>query len=605
MQQPVNQGITTGEASVDTHHEVLSVTQPQAQGLLNHLQTGLPNPLDLILDEVSTSSSLLQNVSVTPVVAQPVARPTVMPEAPPGKVVVDHGRPLSQCLLWDIMHNYYSNLGINAWQAGIPMFITNSVYFSESYAEMILAFVEDYYDRLDLNEPLYIVEMATGTGRFTHHLLRELERKISCFSKLQKVRFKYIMTDFTDKNPTFWQGHDKLKPFVEKGLLDFAVLNPLQENVLNLRVSGETISSEVIKNPLLAIGNYFFDSMPVDVFRVESKVLKEGRVTLLRNIEGVDPNSEIHITQVETKFEYHELYNTNYYNEPSFNELLNHYRHNIKNGTVLFPLGTLQVIKNLQALANNRLVLFSSDKAYTCPYEMIRYYQHDFAIHDGTFSYMVNYDAMGTFFKKGGGQFFHTTGKNVSLQTVCCIQMDEPDCQFERLNYLFQEKLDRSTPINSVCATMPYKDQENPVAKLNVMLGHMRLNLADPHIFSCYGQALVDVCNKGLKGQQDDLLMLMERALEQYYYYPGESNMPFWFSQVYHTLGFYEKSLACLDLSLQFFGEHEVLHFLKGQNYQKLQQWNEARTEYMKAVEMRSNFQEAWDCITEIDNRIK
>jgi len=56
---------------------------------------------------------------------------------------------------------------------------------------------------------------------------------------------------------------------------------------------------------------------------------------------------------------------------------------------------------------------------------------------------------------------------------------------------------------------------------------------------------------------------------------------------------------------LQFFGEHEVLHFLKGQNYQKLQQWNEARTEYMKAVEMRSNFQEAWDCITEIDNRIK
>lgn len=603
MQQPVNQGSITSEASVDTHHEVLSVSQTQNQGLLNHLQSGLPNPLDLILDEVSSSASILQNVSVTPVMARPAVQP--MPEAPPGKTIVDHGKPLSQCLLWDIMHNYYANLGINAWQAGIPMFITNSAYIAESYAEIILAFVEDYYDHLNLDEPLYIVEMATGTGRFSHLLLKELERKMACFSKFQRVQIKYIMTDFTDKNPTFWQAHDKLKPFVDKGILDFAVLNPLQDNTLQLRVSGQTISSDVVKNPLLAIANYFFDSIPVDVFRVESKVLKEGRVTLYRNMEGVDPNSEVHITQIETKFDYHELYNNHYYDDPKFNEILNHYRHNIKNGTILFPLGTLNVIKNLQSLANNKLLVLSSDKAYTCPYEMIRYYQHDFAIHDGTFSYMVNYDAMGQYFKKSGGRCFNTTGKNLSLQTVFCIEMDAPDCQFERLNYLFQEKIDRSNPINSICATMPYKDQESPVAKLTVMLGQMRLNLADPHIFSCYGQALVDVANKGLKGQQDDLLTLMDTAWDNYYFYPGESNMPFWFSQVYHVLGLYEKSLICLDKALEFFGEHEVLHFLKGQNHQKLQQWHEARAEYEKAVAMRSTFQEAWDCITEMDNRLK
>lgn len=603
MQQSANQEPMASDTSVDTHHDVLSVSQKQNHGLLSHLQTGVPNPLELLLNANSPPKSLLNNVAVTPANTRPVPKAT--PEAPLGKVMIDNDRPLSQCLLWDIMDDYYANLGINAWQAGVPMFITNSAYIAESYAEIILAFVEDYYDHLDLDEPLYMVEMATGTGRFAHLLLQELERKQACFEKLQKVRLKYIMTDFTDKNPTFWQLHPKLQPYIKKGMVDFAVFNPVEQDSLELRVSKETIAAGTLKNPLLAVGNYFFDTIKHDIFRVESKVLKEGRVTIHRNMEGLAPDAKLEIGQVETEYTYRELYNTNYYEDAGFNNILNHYRHNIKNGSIIFPIGALNVIRNLETLSNNQLVLISSDKSFTCCDEMIRYYKHDYAIH-GSFSFMVNYDAIGHLFKQSGGHYLHTTGKNLSLQTVCCIELEHAaDCRFERLQYVFKEKIDRSNAINSVCAIMPGKEADNPVGKLTVMLSQLRLNLADPQMFAVYGQSLVDIAAHGLKSQQDDLLALMAEAWEKFYYYPGCTNLPFWLGQLYYMMGHYEQSLSCLDKAIELFGQHEVLYFLKGHNYTKMQKWQDAHNEYTRAVQMRENFPEAWECLREADSHLK
>ena len=150
---------------------------------------------------------------------------------------------LSECPLWQMQVDFYTSRGIQAWNHCLPNFITNSAYIAEAYAEMTLAFIEDYFEQLDLSEPLYIVELATGTGRFSHLMLRELESKMSSFSRYKDLRFRYIMTDFTDSNPEFWQRHDRLAPFVEKGVLDFAVFNPLVSDSLTLKVSGETLAA--------------------------------------------------------------------------------------------------------------------------------------------------------------------------------------------------------------------------------------------------------------------------------------------------------------------------------------------------------------------------
>jgi tetratricopeptide (TPR) repeat protein len=237
--------------------------------------------------------------------------------------------------------------------------------------------------------------------------------------------------------------------------------------------------------------------------------------------------------------------------------------------------------------------------------EMIRFYKHDFAIHDGTFSYMVNYDAIGQYFTNSGGRFFHTEGKSLSIQTVCGIELEQTDCEFERLQYLFSEKFNRINPMNSLCSTLPGKDSGNEIAQMTYLLGEIRLQQEDPQVLAAIAQRLVEIVPKCLISQQEDLLELMGNALANFYYYPGECNLPFWLSQIYFVLNKFEESLACLNMTSHYFGDHEALFFLKAQNYERLGQLQEAQTLYEQALAMNPEFNEAQDAMVSLENRLR
>ena len=63
---------------------------------------------------------------------------------------------------------------------------------------------------LDTSEPLYIVELGTGSGKFSYYMLKALEEMSSvCEFPLGKI--VYVMTDFTENNFNFWRDHPALK----------------------------------------------------------------------------------------------------------------------------------------------------------------------------------------------------------------------------------------------------------------------------------------------------------------------------------------------------------------------------------------------------------
>lgn len=63
---------------------------------------------------------------------------------------------------------------------------------------------------VDVNEPFYIVELGAGSGKFSFYMLKALEEmQAVCDFPLKNI--KYIMTDFTEKNFTFWCDHHCLK----------------------------------------------------------------------------------------------------------------------------------------------------------------------------------------------------------------------------------------------------------------------------------------------------------------------------------------------------------------------------------------------------------
>ncbi len=542
-----------------------------------------PSPTAMIMDHLAEE---LPKESLLPI--------QLVPESPE-PLLIDEPKPLSQSMLWKIQEDYYANQGIDAWDHSVPFYITNSAFIAESYAEMIVAFLKDAYHKLDPQEPIYIVEMASGSGRFGFHLLSELSRKLPCFAKLRDLNIKVVMTDFTENNIEYWEHHEKFAPFIESGMLDFAVFRPEEFETLDLRVSGVHVSKDTVKNPVVAMANYFFDTIRQDLFGIESKQLFEGQVALLHK----SPDEPVHIKHVETKTTFRPLYNDNYYSEPRWNAVLKYYRHNNKKGSFLFPIGAFHCLRNLEALSNHNLVLLSSDKAFTKMEEMVSCPEHPYAIHDGAFSYMVNYHAIGRHFENSGGRYFFTTSHDVSLHTVCCIMLNERPgesrSEFEHVDYLFREKIDRCNPINSLYQEEGFLNEASKIlgAPMDALLGFVRLTLCDPHAFVQCGQKILDAIPRMTYNQRQDLIWMLEETWSRYYFFKGEVNLPFWIAQVYYFLGMHDKAIAFFETTIELFGEHDALSFLIAQCHEAMNNKAMAKSHYQRALELRPDFEEA------------
>lgn len=63
---------------------------------------------------------------------------------------------------------------------------------------------------LDPNEPLYIIELGTGSGKFSYLMLKALE-EMADVSPFPISKIVYVMTDFTENNFNFWSQHPALK----------------------------------------------------------------------------------------------------------------------------------------------------------------------------------------------------------------------------------------------------------------------------------------------------------------------------------------------------------------------------------------------------------
>jgi hypothetical protein len=63
---------------------------------------------------------------------------------------------------------------------------------------------------LNTSEPLYIIELGAGSGKFSFFMMKALEelRDVSSFPVDKIV---YVMTDFTANNFNFWSNHSALK----------------------------------------------------------------------------------------------------------------------------------------------------------------------------------------------------------------------------------------------------------------------------------------------------------------------------------------------------------------------------------------------------------
>ncbi|KAF3363288.1 putative tetratricopeptide (TRP) repeat protein [Chlamydiales bacterium STE3] len=318
--------------------------------------------------------------------------------------LLEKEKKLSESLLWRLQDNAYTQFGPQAWsQKGVPFYVTSNPYTACSYAQVVFGYLKDC--PIDFNETFYLFDLGAGTGRFAYLFLKEFERLIEK-SPFAQLKFCYVMTDLAKDNFAFWQNHLLLKKYFAKGVLDYSYYRHTQsQQRLVLEIAQKSIDKP-LNNPIVLFANYFFDTIPQDLFRFHEGRLQEGLVSLYTSKKWPNADDPEIINDLSWEFSFfgiddvHRLYTAH----PYYRELIQSYKDQLRDAVVLFPIGAMQVLDFFKEFSSENMLLLAGDQG-VATLEQIKSWQPKLALH-GSFSIPVSYHTLSNYFLLHGGKAY-------------------------------------------------------------------------------------------------------------------------------------------------------------------------------------------------------
>ena len=366
--------------------------------------------------------------------------------------VLERDVPVSQSLIWKRQQQFYLQRGLKAWtEDQVPSYITNNPLIAEVYAQIVCAYIRDCSgpDKRESGpvsptNPVRILELGAGSGKFSYLFLRELTRLLAEWG-MDTAVVSYCMTDASEAVLDEWRRHDFLAEFVAKGRLQFELFRagePIQSPFL----AGERRDShEPARGPLVVIANYVFDSLPQDAFRIHQRQISEFLMTT--SIPDLPAGSSSGGGRASAlKFSFRDaLVPRDRYSNPVWNRILDDYRARLApeapdGATVLFPCAVLSALQAISGFADGRMLVLAADKGFA--HEDILRLSHGLPtleFHaDNCFSQMVNLDAIGKYCEALGGQAFRPD-KHLPNFNICGFLAKPPGEAFPALESAYRE----------------------------------------------------------------------------------------------------------------------------------------------------------------------
>ncbi len=481
--------------------------------------------------------------------------------------------PISQSGLWKIQQDYYRELSVAAWDDKTPYYLTNSQVFTDTYADLILAYLQDHPP--DLQEPFYLLELGSGTGRFAYQLARDLRRKLQYFPELRPLRFCLVLSDIVRDNLEFWRGHEGLKSLGET--IDFSIIEPGREDSMFLEKSGRRLHPG--RNPLFVLANYVFDSMPHDEFRFSPQGLEECLIELvpLPNPVHSTPTRQ-DIRDVEVRRIYAPL--SDRY-PPPLQAVLDHYKSKLREGSFTIPVAALDCLDRLRKLGE--LVLLTSDRGFTAPDRMAAYPAHPHSLHAGCFSHMVNFHALSLGFRSA-----LMTRRELLDGVQTCFMGDF--VLGPQLRYAFEERFARSNALNHTNEMFaPFRGK----TQLRTLIGFLRLNLNDPNALAAVGKQIPQHMHNYSYGERLELMTALEDTWANDFYFRGAPNLTFWLAHIYEHLGLWDRALWFFEKTAERQGADAMLWVFQANCLRHLNLREQAIVRYNRALDLVPGLPEA------------
>jgi len=519
--------------------------------------------------------------------------------------LLEEKKRLSESLLWELQRRFYDERGIGAWDNGpVPSYVTSNPYIASAYAQLVLSFLREAVTghsdaegkggiALDTSKPIYIVELASGHGRFSFLFLKKFFALLDA-SSLRGLQVRYVMTDFTQSNLRAWASQPAFKPFVDAGRLDFGLFDMEKDSSIKLVRSGQVLGPGQLENPLIVFANYIFDTVTQDLFRVEGGNIHEVRVTTRHSsAEAPDLSNPEIMSQFSLSYDQRPADVDNYYPESYLKKLLMLYRERLADTTIALPTGSLRGLNRLQAMANGRMLLVSSDKGYTHEDELFFLSTQHIQFH-GSLSMMVNYHAIVqglslSMAEQGRAPAVlsaATAQRQINLKTAAVILGAAPE-QFRDTLLLFNETVDTFGPYDfyTLCSQVR---QHTGNASLEQILGLMRLSQFDPNVVFDYGRELLEQSPNASDTMRAELSTALHRCWENFT--PLGRDFPFEVARVLLALRRPREAIAFNEHSLRLFGDHPVTYGNMGICYYHAEQPDQAVRCFDRALELNPNY---------------
>jgi hypothetical protein len=420
--------------------------------------------------------------------------------------------PLSQSPIWQQQRAFYEDRASEAF-AEIPHEAVDNPWVAAAYARVIAGFLRDQAPVP--GEPLYVLELGAGAGRFAHGLARELGERLG-------QDFVYVLTDFAESQLDDWARH----PGLEDERFDFARVDLTQPIRPELRRRGTVL--EQVVNPLIVVANYVFDSIPADAFAVRDGVLAEcvvdGGERFTRRPAGG-------------------------YGDEDLDALLEHYRTSLHDTVFTLPVTALAAVRALRELAGDRLLVLAADKSLNTEESLGFRAEPELARHSGAFSVMVNMHALALYARRHGGELLHGGDRHAALD-VAALAFGAG----EETRAAYADAIERFGPGDLATLTAGVERAAGALT-VSEIVALLRLSGWDATTLHAVLGPLREGAADADPATQEDLRFALYETYDRHFAVPGDPDLPFAIGLLLYELQDYEDAIEFFEASLEQHGQ--------------------------------------------------
>jgi tetratricopeptide (TPR) repeat protein len=520
------------------------------------------------------------------------------------KVTIEQHKKFSECALWRMQREYFDKEGVNAWVNQVPFYITSNPFIAHCYAKLVLSFIRDWIKKNPdaKKHPFYIMELGTGSGRFSYYVVKTLTEMMKTLG-MEDITITYVMSDFTKHNIKYYETHPALKPFIDNGMIDFAIYDMETERPITLAKKNIRLSPEVLVNPLVLFANYIFDTISHDSFAVHEGKLYELLLNLSTTEQNMKDNRPVEMEQISIDYSVKEIHGT-YYHDPHLDSILSDYKKSLKETSFLFPIGSIHAIKFLKKLSNDKLFIISTDKGYGSP-DQLDHLGHPSISFHGSFSMMVNFHAIAEYFKNSGGDAYLQTSRKGIKTSVFASGFQFKD--LPELSVAIDEHVEGFSPSDYFTLHRRMSEAFNE-CNMETLASHMQLTRWDPHMYLKPGFS-----NRitSLIAEENDVETIefmaqnMPNLAANYYYMPKTECVLFEIGVFFHAAKNYEQAFNYYEKAHPFVGDQFGLFYNMALCLHHLQRNEEALNYFKKALALDAESKETQEWIAHLENPSK